>query len=669
MKINSRTAQRIDPKLRMILDGDEEVNTLRAELSGAVQAAPALTERFPQVRRSFAVPGRPSEAPEPPKLETLSDDVTVSVFIELDDETDPTDLPHPTAQRGKLMTAELTQSQIETVSGYEGVAYVTTGDALSAPTPALSPKHVGQPVSRVVDSELAADSGRGVLIGLIDVGGFDFAHPDFLDPQGNTRFLSIWDQGGEGTPPEGFGYGAELTQKRMNEALNWSRKHHVGATDLLPQSIQVPDAHATHVASIAAGNLGVCPRATIAGVLIALSPDDRDRRRSLYDSTRLAHAVDYLYQLGAKEGMPVVVNISLGTNGHAHDGSSPICRWIDAALTVPGRCVCVAAGNAGQEAPQFGGDLGHLMGRIHTSGQIAASGLETDIEWQVVGNGIADGSENELEIWYEPQDRFDVLVRSPSGDWFGPVGPGQYIENRQLKSGTFLSIYNERYHPANGANRIAVFLTPRLKEPYIGVEAGIWTVRLRGASVRDGRFDAWIERDDPRPLGRIGERDAWRFPSYFTRTSNVDRSSVNSLACGHRIVAVANYDEPAEQINRSSSQGPTRDGRFKPEVAAPGTDIVAARGFSSSHRRWVSMTGTSMASPYVAGVAALMLAKEPRLTASQIVGIMRRTAQPLPGSDYRWQDDAGFGRIRPELCLQEAATTFEQADIGEEGVP
>ena len=423
MKMNARTAQRIDPKLRMILDGDEEVNTLRAEVSGAVQAAPVLTERFPQMRRSFAVPGRPSEAPEPPKLETLSDDVTVSVFIELDDETDPTDLPHPTAQRGKLMTAELTQSQIETVSGYEGVAYVTTGDALSAPTPALSPKHVAQPVSRMVDSELAADGGRGVLIGLIDVGGFDFAHPDFLDPQGNTRFLSIWDQGGEGTPPGGFGYGAELTQKRMNEALDWSRKHHVGATDLLPQSIQVPDAHATHVASIAAGNLGVCPRATIAGVLVALSPDDRDRRRSLYDSTRLAHAVDYLFQLGAKEGMPVVVNISLGTNGHAHDGSSPICRWIDAALTVPGRCVCVAAGNAGQEAPQFAGDIGHLMGRIHTSGQIAASGLETDIEWQVVGNGIADGSENEMEIWYEPQDRLcscEVTIRRlvrSSGAW------------------------------------------------------------------------------------------------------------------------------------------------------------------------------------------------------------------------------------------------------------
>jgi subtilase family protein len=75
------------------------------------------------------------------------------------------------------------------------------------------------------------------------------------------------------------------------------------------------------------------------------------------------------------------------------------------------------------------------------------------------------------------------------------------------------------------------------------------------------------------------------------------------------------------------------------------------------------MTGTSRASPYVAGVAAQMLAREPRLTATQIVGIMRRTAQPLPGSDYAWQDAAGFGRIRPEMCVNEAVRPFMPRDL------
>jgi subtilisin family serine protease len=74
------------------------------------------------------------------------------------------------------------------------------------------------------------------------------------------------------------------------------------------------------------------------------------------------------------------------------------------------------------------------------------------------------------------------------------------------------------------------------------------------------------------------------------------------------------------------------------------------------------MTGTSMASPIVTGVAALMLAREPRLTAAQIQGILHRTAQPLPGADFTWANDAGFGRIDPEACLREAGEIFKRKD-------
>jgi subtilisin family serine protease len=557
------------------------------------------------------------------------------------------------------------------------VADGTRGDALAAPTPTVLAERPAGPSERRIASELAAAGGRGVLIGLIDVGGFDFSHPEFLDGDARTRFHSIWDQGAPSQQRAGDdsvagvpAYGVVHTAADLDRALAWGREHRVGPTDLIAQSSQAPGSHATHVASIAAGQSGVCPEATLSGVLIALSPEDSDRRQSFYDSTRLAHAVDYLFALGGELGLPTVVNVSLGTNGHAHDGSSPTSRWIDSALTVPGRCVCVAAGNAGQEAPQFAGDLGQLSGRIHTAGRIAASGLETDIEWQVIGNGLVDGSENELEIWYEPQDEFEVRLRSPSGRWTAVVGPGEYIQNQPLgpeDGATFVSVYNERFHVHNGANRISLFLSPDLKPPIVGVEAGTWIVRLRGRHVRDGRFDAWIERDDPRPLGRVGNPEAWRFPSCFSKRSNVDESSVNSLASGYRILSVANYEDELERIHPSSSQGPTRDGRDKPEVAAPGSAIVAARGFAPPRQPWIAMTGTSMASPYVAGVAGLMLSVQPSLTASQIIGIIRRTAQPLPGSDYRWQNNAGFGRIRPEACLEEAARAFALSDVyGEE---
>jgi subtilisin family serine protease len=61
-----------------------------------------------------------------------------------------------------------------------------------------------------------------------------------------------------------------------------------------------------------------------------------------------------------------------------------------------------------------------------------------------------------------------------------------------------------------------------------------------------------------------------------------------------------------------------------------------------------------MASPHVAGVVGLMLAESPRLTAAQICGIIQRTSQPLPGRNYAWTDDGGYGVLDAELCVGEA---------------
>jgi subtilisin family serine protease len=178
-------------------------------------------------------------------------------------------------------------------------------------------------------------------------------------------------------------------------------------------------------------------------------------------------------------------------------------------------------------------------------------------------------------------------------------------------------------------------------------------VRLHGDEIRDGSFHGWIERDDPAELERVKELRAFRFPSYFSTGSNVDSHSISSLACAHRLIAVANADDRAGRINISSSQGPTRDGRSKPEVAAPGTDIVAASGFDSEGP-WIAMTGTSMASPYVCGVVGLMLAVNERLTAAQCQGILKRTAKPLPSMDYSWKNDVGYGLIDPVAAIEEA---------------
>ena len=675
-------AIKIHPRLRMMRNGNATVNTLRAEHAACLRVRdPVLPGEAPCRLGDEAVPIAPGVAALPKelrkkKLRRVPREIEVSVFVTLSDDAAGWSGPF-SAATGNLRTATRPLDSLSDLLDQPYVQFVEPGQPLHAPTPAIGSGSSGAPAPdlRRFGSSEAHGDGDGILIGVIDVQGFDFAHPDFLS-RGLTRWERIWDQGGAARPSprarmlaetgaaRGFDYGAEFRKADLDAAIAAAPGLGVPAQEIERQSQMAFAAHGTHVASIAAGNLGLCRKAHLAGVLIALTEEDVDRRRSFYDSTRVAEAIEYLLAYADELGrVPVSINISLGTNGHAHDASAALDRWIDSALTTRGRAVSVAAGNAGQESPLFDGDVGFVMGRVHASGRVAAAGLTRDLRWVVVGNRIADLSENEMEIWHPAQDRMIVQLRPPGGPWLQPVGPGQYIENHQLDDGSYVSIYNEIYHHANGENYIAIYLSPLLSdEGIVGVRAGEWVVRLIGEAIHDGSFHAWIERDDPRRLGPIGEREAWRFPSYFAEDTYVDECTVSSLACGHRVLSVANLDTTGGRVNPTSSQGPTRDGRSKPDLAAPGTDVLAACGFDPD-RPWVRMTGTSMASPFVCGVAGLMLAVDPDLSAAQIHGIMRRTARPLPGSDFRWRNDAGFGEIDPERCVAEAASFRMRTDL------
>lgn len=719
MANTDEASRRLHPRLRCIRNGSASVNLLRSEIASTVASAPSLDlgsigipPNLDLTNLREALPMSPAETPARslPRLskrqkldaQPAPDLSFVNVFVEVfrdageGEEGEKATLERirsiarsgrdvvPASDRALLGNEVLVRRNfisatvpIAALTEFEqdpGIAFVHPSQPLTFDEPIDHPGLSGVPSPRgVADGKLRAAhaDGEGVIIGIIDVGGFDFAHEDFLDADGKTRFLSIWDQGGDFRKPPSangtskFDYGSELTKPLMDAAIVAGR---FPATMVERQSQRTEGSHATHVASIAAGNRGVCPKAEIAAVLISvpvLKDTLAERRATFSDSTRIVHAVEHLLEIARKKQKPISINISLGTNGGAHDGSSGVSRWLDALLSDPGRAVTVAAGNAGQEKGATAEDIGFITGRVHSSGQIASRGLSVDLEWTVVGNGIEDLSENELEIWYSAQDRLTVMLKAPGAgsDWI-TVRPREFVQNRRMPSGTIVSIYNELYHPTNGSNYAAIYLAPNLQPGSIrGIEAGVWRVRLVGDEIRNGRFNCWIERDDPVEIRSVGAVRLFRFPSFFSEASNVDSHSISSLACGHRVISVANLDDARQRINMSSSQGPTRDDRSKPDIAAPGTDIVAAKGFTEDDKVWIGKTGTSMASPYVAGVVGLMLSANKDLTSAQCSGILQRTARPLPGASYEWRNDAGFGVIDPAGAIKEACTFNQRIEI------
>jgi subtilisin family serine protease len=174
---------------------------------------------------------------------------------------------------------------------------------------------------------------------------------------------------------------------------------------------------------------------------------------------------------------------------------------------------------------------------------------------------------------------------------------------------------------------IGVFLNQR-------APAGVWTVRLHGIQVANGTFHAWIERDDDRPSHFLPPHD--------------DNYTLGSLSTGHRSLVVGAYDAHGRgsPIAPFSSAGPTRDGRQKPEVSAPGQQVWAARSLSA--QGVVSMSGTSMAAPAVTGLVALLLAEAAAagrsLGIDEIRAALMGTARKNPPTGA-WNNRYGVGRV------------------------
>lgn len=475
---------------------------------------------------------------------------------------------------------------------------------------------IGAAAARLETIDGAAVSGRGVVVAIVDW-GCDFAHTNFRHKNGQTRLIAFWDQRGprSGQSPEPYGYGREFDATLINSAL--AAEDPYAALDYDPDDADAGGGtHGTHVMDIAAGNgfatgaaAGVAPEADL--IFVHLRGNDTTPRQTLGDSVRLLEAVRYVKDRAA--GRPVVMNLSLGRTGGPKDGSTLVEQALDSLLREgPGCAIVMSTGN-------------YYRAGLHAAGKLRA-GETVDLRWRV---NARHEETAEMEVWYSGSDRFQAELLDPQGDPFLKAALGE--EGTARRGDHVLgSLYHRERDPNNGDHQINLFLWPQ-------APVGTWTLRLSAEQAVDGRFDAYIERDDP------------EYQSRFLPENVEESGTTNTICNGVLTIAVGAYDasRSGNPIVDFSSAGPTRDLRRKPDCSAPGFAIQAARSAWWNGERMerdglVRKSGTSMAAPHVTGTVALMFeaasgyAMPVEVTRMLLLQSCRRPESSGSGADFRY---------------------------------
>lgn len=443
--------------------------------------------------------------------------------------------------------------------------------------------------------------GEGVIVGIAD-SGIDYTNDIFRNQDGTTRILKLWDQVEDKV----------FDETDINMALKLNNPYElVNSRDI--------SGHGTHVAGIAAGNfaenknnnLGIATKSRLIVVKMASSNENSFPR-----TTQLMEAIDFIVKNGNSYNMPIALNISFGNTYGSHDGTSILSSYINS--VVDGNVISVQIGTGNE------GD-----GRGHTSGY-ANSNQNVELEISSYQKSVS------VQIWKDYVDGFLIQIESPSGQKTPLIREANGNLSQFVLESTNVYIYYGTPKPYSRYQEIYIDMIPI----NLYVDLGIWTIRIIPEQVVVGRYDMWLP----------GNRSI-NLNTGFLRPDPEITLTIPSAT--DKAVSVGAYNSYTREVAPFSGRGFTRENnQIKPDIVAPGVNISSA---SVNGGRSI-LSGTSMATPFVTGSAALMMEwgivrkNDPYLYGEKLKAYLIKGAKHLEGY-YRWPNkQAGWGA----LCLRDS---------------
>lgn len=457
--------------------------------------------------------------------------------------------------------------------------------------------------------------GKDVLIGIVD-SGIDYENPDFRNADGTTRILALWDQTLQnGKPPQGYHIGTEFTSEQINEALR------MGVREERYRIVPSRDTsgHGTAVAGIAAGNgrgskngkyRGAAPEAGLLIVKMGGAGETGFPR-----TTQLMRGVDYIVRKAEELKKPVAINISFGNTYGSHDGTSLLERYLNTVSERWKNVICVGSGNEGTTA-------GHAAGEYR-------KGMMTEVQLAVQQREKSFS----LQIWKSYVDEVAITIVDPSGNHSGRLEEKEGTQRIQIGETELLVYYGEP-KPYSIRQEIYISFLPRNEF----VTAGVWKIQMMPGQVVDKLWQMWLPVQNALNIGTA-----------FLKPDSSTTLTIPSTAS--LVITVAAYNALTFSYADFSGRGPAQiyegENANKPDLAAPGVRVMAP----VAGGEYAEFTGTSFATPFVTGSAALLMewgivkGNDPYLYGEKVKAYLRRGARQIPGYE-RWPNgELGYGRL------------------------